>query len=85
MGGRNMLILTRRPDESLLIGGDVRLTVLGIKGGQVRLGIEAPREIAVHREEILKNDATEEAPQHGEQQVVELPLDNIRNVAGSHR
>ncbi|MDB4299608.1 carbon storage regulator CsrA [bacterium] len=48
-----MLILTRRVGESLMIGDDVTLTVLGVKGNQVRIGVDAPRDVAVHREEIL--------------------------------
>ena len=47
-----MLILSRRPGESLIIGDNVTINVLGIQGNQVRLGIEAPREVTVHREEI---------------------------------
>jgi len=47
-----MLILTRRSGESLIIGDDVTITVLGVKGNQVRLGIDAPRDCSVHREEI---------------------------------
>lgn len=47
-----MLILTRRAGETLMIGDDVTVTVLGVKGSQVRLGVEAPREVGVHREEI---------------------------------
>jgi carbon storage regulator len=47
-----MLILTRRVGESLMIGEEVTVTVLGVKGNQVRIGINAPKDVAVHREEI---------------------------------
>nr|CRH04269.1 Carbon storage regulator homolog [Candidatus Magnetococcus massalia] len=47
-----MLILTRRVGESLHIGDDIKITLLGIKGNQVRIGIDAPRDVEVHREEI---------------------------------
>ena len=49
-----MLILTRRVGETLMIGDDVTVTVLGVKGSQVRLGVDAPREVGVHREEIYE-------------------------------
>ena len=49
-----MLILTRRVRETVMIGGDVKIMVLGVKGNQVRIGIEAPRHVPVHREEIYE-------------------------------
>ena len=54
-----MLILCRRVDEALIIGDDVTVTVLSVKGKQVRLGIDAPAEISVHREEIYERIKSE--------------------------
>ena len=48
-----MLILTRKSGESLMIGEDISVTVLGVKGNQVRIGIDAPKDISVHREEVF--------------------------------
>ena len=58
-----MLILTRRVGETLMVGDEVTVTVLGVKGNQVRLGVNAPKSVAVHREEIYKR-IQDEAQQH---------------------
>jgi len=55
-----MLILTRRVGETVMIGSDVTVTVLGVKGNQVRIGVNAPRDVAVHREEIYERIKREE-------------------------
>ena len=51
-----MLILTRRINESLVIGDDVTVTILGVKGNHVRVGVDAPRDVSVHREELAHKD-----------------------------
>ena len=63
-----MLILTRRVGETVVIGDEVQVTVLGVKGNQVRLGVTAPRDVSVHRSEIyerIKKEQAGEAPGGG--------------------
>ena len=61
-----MLILTRRVGETLMIGDNVTVTVLGVKGNQVRIGINAPKDLAVHREEIYQRIKREQVGPTGE-------------------
>ncbi|MCK5697511.1 MAG: carbon storage regulator CsrA [Gammaproteobacteria bacterium] len=71
-----MLILTRRIGETLIIGDDVHITVLGVKGNQVRIGINAPKEVSVHREEIYDRIQREKNNDH---EVEAGDEDNIGN------
>ncbi|GGF52871.1 carbon storage regulator CsrA [Alteromonas lipolytica] len=58
-----MLILTRRVGETLMVGDEVTVTVLGVKGNQVRIGVNAPKEVSVHREEIYMRIQAEKGGQ----------------------
>ena len=60
-----MLILTRRVGETLMVGDDITVTVLGVKGNQVRIGVNAPKDVAVHREEIFDRIKLEESQKNG--------------------
>ena len=60
-----MLILTRRVGETLMIGDDVTVTVLGVKGNQVRIGVNAPKDVSVHREEIYERIKKEQQAMAG--------------------
>lgn len=57
-----MLVLTRREGETLVIDGNIKVTVLSVKGSQVRVGIEAPQEILIHRQELLESEKQPETP-----------------------
>jgi carbon storage regulator len=59
-----MLILTRRIGETVTIGQDITVTVLGVKGNQVRIGINAPKDVAVHREEVYERIKNETDTRH---------------------
>jgi carbon storage regulator len=76
-----MLILTRRPQETLVVGDNIKVQVLGVKGGQVRLGVEAPREVPVYREEIwvrMKRDRAGKAAAAEPEEAVDEPLGPIK-------
>jgi carbon storage regulator len=62
-----MLILTRRVGETLIIGDDITVTVLVVKGNQVRLGVDAPKEVSVHREEIYQRIQAEKRQGHDDE------------------
>ena len=68
--GCALLILTRRPGESVKIGDKVTITVLGVKGGQVRLGFSAPANVAVHREEVYERIQAETASEVSKPELV---------------
>lgn len=60
-----MLILTRRSGETINIGNDITVTVLSIKGNQVRIGVNAPKDMAVHREEVAERIALQQKSERG--------------------
>ncbi len=79
-----MLILTRRPNESIRLGSRIRITVLGFKGNQVRIGIEAPAEVLVDREEVWERKQQELRATRGQPAApVAAPLPDARPAGGS--
>ena len=62
-----MLILTRRVGEALKLGEDITVTVLGVRGNQVRIGIDAPKSVAIQREEIYSTAVTDRTPEIGDE------------------
>lgn len=78
-----MLILTRKLGESINIGDDIKITLLDIKGKYIRIGIEAPRDVAVHREEVYQmiQEQNIEAAQHGGHEVQEI-WDKLQQLVG---
>ncbi len=77
-----MLVLTRRRGEGVTIGPDIRVIVLGTKGGQVRLGIEAPKTVEVHRDEVHARILSEN---HSASQTQTIPLEAFRRLAHARR
>ena len=67
-----MLILTRRVGETVMIGNEVTVTVLGVKGNQVRIGVNAPKDVSVHREEIYARIKREEDGEPGTHEAVKV-------------
>jgi carbon storage regulator len=72
-----MLVLTRKPDQSIMVGNEIEITVLEVRGEQVRLGIRAPRHVAVHRKEVfeqirLENQSASAVPADALPDLVEL-------------
>ena len=76
-----MLILTRRVGETLIIGDNVTVTVLGVKGNQVRIGVNAPKEISVHREEIYLRIQQEKEQQRSD--VAPTPTAEVKEDSDS--
>jgi carbon storage regulator len=77
-GEHTMLVLSRQRDESIIIGDNIVVTVVDVRGDKVRLGIDAPREVSVHRREIY------EAIQRENKQAAQIRLDEARQIGKSN-
>lgn len=78
-----MLVLSRRPGESIMVGNDITITVIEVRGDQIRIGIDAPREVQVHREEVVReleaqNTAAAGSAQRTQRLVARLPANARR-------
>lgn len=78
-----MLILTRRAGETLMVGDDVTITVLGVKGNQVRIGVNAPKHVSVHREEIYQRIQREKEQKENPQLAADLDLEDDQDNMGN--
>ena len=72
-----MLIMTRKPNEKVMVGDDITVTILGVKGNQVRIGVNAPKDVAVHREEIYERIKREEEGEGGSRGAVPHMVDDV--------
>ena len=70
-----MLVLTRKPDQSIMVGSEIEITVLEVRGEQVRIGIRAPRQVTVHRKEVY------DQIRHENQIAVSIPIDNLPTLS----
>ncbi|MGC8668634.1 MAG: carbon storage regulator CsrA [Chthonomonadales bacterium] len=77
-----MLVLTRKPDQSIMVGGDIEITILEVRGEQVRVGIRAPRDVVIHRKEIFEQIREENTSAAQAEPVPEIE-DLIANKAHS--
>lgn len=82
-----MLVLSRRPGESIMVGNDVTITVIEVRGDQIRIGIDAPREVQVHREEVVReleaqNTAAAGSAQRAQRLVARFPTNARRPDQG---
>lgn len=78
-----MLILTRRIGESIIVGDDITFTILGVKGNQVRVGVNAPKSVSVHREEIYQRIQHERSSDEPVNVDISRPFDEEDFISGN--